>query len=166
MNYSLVPYRTKPRIKNVFPSKPRLILQLSSNSSAILIMKSFGAFQLVGLIAAVASAQNLPSGGGSTHPTPGPPQKAMVSGDPTPFQLSANQSMPTLIREDLIAASGRIEVHWKFSPAEGNTGGLWVQFYSGANPNPGQQYSIPPNYLVSVAHFMSLTMALERSSVR
>jgi hypothetical protein len=65
------------------------------------------------------------------------PQKFIASGQPTTNQLMANHSIPSNKLNTLDSSSGRIEVHWKFSPDEGNTGGLWVQFYSGANPNPG-----------------------------
>jgi len=99
-------------------------------------MKLFGTIYLVAITAAVTSAQTLQCPVTGTAPKPGPPQKAITSGDPTAFQLTANHSMPSITRKDLESNSGRIEVHWKFSPDEGNTGGLWVQFYSGANPNP------------------------------
>lgn len=101
-------------------------------------MQLFGALYLVAIAVAVTSAQTLQCPVAGTIPKPGLPQKVIASGEPTDFQLMANHSMPSITRKDLTTASGRIEVHWKFSPDEGNTGGLWVQFYSGANPNPGQ----------------------------
>ena len=103
-------------------------------------MQLFGAVYLVAITAAVTSAQSMQSPVAGTAPKPGSLQKAMAIGQPTAFQLMANNSMPSISRKELESASGRIEVHWKFSPDEGNTGGLWVQFYSGANPNPGQQH--------------------------
>jgi len=101
-------------------------------------MQFFGILYLIGMIAAVTSAQILqhPVTGAPTPPKLQQHQKVVASGEPTTFQLAANHNMPSLTREGLVAASGRIEVHWKFSPDEGNTGGLWVQFYNGANPNP------------------------------
>lgn len=119
------------RVENRHLYLPKALINLHSSfiSLAIVTMQLFGALYLVAITAAVVAGTK-----------PGPPQKAMASGEPTDFQLMANHSMPPIIREDLESASGRIEVHWKFSPDEGNTGGLWVQFYSGANPNPGQQH--------------------------
>lgn len=123
---------------------PKALTDLHSSfiSLAIATMQLFSALYLVAITAAVTSAQTMQTPVADTAPKPGPPQKAMASGQPTTFQLMANHSMPSITREDLTSASGRIEVHWKFSPDEGHTGGLWVQFYSGANPNPGQQ---PPS---------------------
>jgi hypothetical protein len=89
-------------------------------------------------IAAVVAAKKTDSPFPANAPIHGAPQKVLASGNPTPSQLSATHTLPIRLREDLVAASGRIEVHWKFSPDEGGTGGLWVQFYDGANPNPGQ----------------------------
>jgi hypothetical protein len=140
LNYTSLLKASRAENRHLYLPKALIDLYSSFISLAIVTMQLFGALYLVAITAAVTSAQTLQHTVAGTTPKPGPPQKAMASGQPTEFQLMANHSMPPITRKDLESASGRIEVHWKFSPDEGNTGGLWVQFYSGANPNPGQQY--------------------------
>jgi hypothetical protein len=67
----------------------------------------------------------------------------IASGNPTTQQL-LQQEAPAARASSTASDSGRIEVHWRFESDIFGTqplnGDLWIQYYEGANPNPGKLY--------------------------